>query len=113
MIRTLVLQWLAPEKLRGCGAILLNKQGARFVDELTTRDKVTAAIMEQEGKVAWVVLGAEGAEMFGEGTLGFYGSKKMVTKVGYSSWVTSVCLSDCLSWQSSLTVKDALHAVTL
>jgi hypothetical protein len=27
------------------------------------------------------VLGQEGAEEFGEGTLGFYASKKMVTKV--------------------------------
>lgn len=77
----LLLQWLAPEKLRGCGAILLNKQGSRFVDELTTRDKVTAAVMEQESQVAWLVLGSEGAETFGQGTLGFYGSKKMVTKV--------------------------------
>jgi aspartate oxidase len=45
-----VAQWLAPEKLRGCGAILLNSSGRRFVDELTTRDKVTAAIMQQ---VCW------------------------------------------------------------
>ena len=33
-------QFLAPEKLRGVGGILLNAQGRRFVDELTTRDKV-------------------------------------------------------------------------
>lgn len=36
-----VLQFLAPEKLRGVGGILLNAEGRRFVDELTTRDKVT------------------------------------------------------------------------
>lgn len=33
------LQFLAPEKLRGVGGILLNSSGRRFVDELTTRDK--------------------------------------------------------------------------
>lgn len=36
-----MLQFLAPEKLRGVGGILLNAEGRRFVDELTTRDKVT------------------------------------------------------------------------
>jgi hypothetical protein len=51
------------------------------VDELTTRDKVTAALMEQQGRVAWLLLGAEGSGMFGEGTLGFYGSKGLVNKV--------------------------------
>lgn len=73
---------MAPEKLRGCGAILLNSGGSRFVDELTTRDKVTAALMLQEGRMAWLLLGREGAEMFGESTLGFYGSKSLVKKVG-------------------------------
>ena len=47
LLLLLLLQWLAPEKLRGCGAILVNSKGQRFVDELTTRDKVTEAIMKQ------------------------------------------------------------------
>jgi hypothetical protein len=47
LLLLLLLQWLAPEKLRGCGAILVNSKGQRFVDELTTRDKVTDAIMKQ------------------------------------------------------------------
>lgn len=48
-LKCMCCQWLAPEKLRGCGAILLNSSGQRFVDELNTRDKVTEAIMEQVG----------------------------------------------------------------
>jgi succinate dehydrogenase/fumarate reductase flavoprotein subunit len=88
LLLVLLLQCLAPEKLRGCGAILLNSSGQRFVDELTTRDKVTAALMEQEGRVAWLVLGAEGSAMFGEGTLGFYGSKSLVKKVRHVLTVT-------------------------
>lgn len=78
---THTLQWLAPEKLRGCGALLLSPSGHRFVDELTTRDKVAAAIQGLPGQRCWLVLGQEGAAEFGEGTLGFYASKKMVTKV--------------------------------
>jgi hypothetical protein len=35
----------------------------------------------QAGKSAWLLLGAAGGAMFGEGTLGFYASKKMVIKV--------------------------------
>lgn len=36
-------QFLAPEKLRGVGGILLNRDGRRFVDELSTRNRVTKA----------------------------------------------------------------------
>jgi succinate dehydrogenase/fumarate reductase flavoprotein subunit len=45
-------QWLAPEELRGCGAILLNSSGQRFVDKLTTRDKVTAALIASAAAAA-------------------------------------------------------------
>lgn len=43
------------EAVRGNGAILVNKKGARFIDELATRDVVSAAILAQEGKVAYLV----------------------------------------------------------
>jgi hypothetical protein len=75
-------QFLAPEKLRGCGAVLLGADGRRFVDELTTRDVVAAAIKQQPGARAWLLLGPEGGRRFGEGTLAFYASKGLVTKVG-------------------------------
>lgn len=38
---------LYTEGLRGDGAILINKEGLRFIDELETRDVVSAAILEQ------------------------------------------------------------------
>lgn len=75
-------QFLAPEKLRGCGALLLDASGRRFVDELATRDVVAAAITAQPGRGAWLLLGSEGAALFGEATLGFYCSKGLVSKVG-------------------------------
>lgn len=46
---------LITEAVRGNGAILVNEKGARFTDEMLTRDKVSAAILEQEGKHAYLV----------------------------------------------------------
>jgi fumarate reductase flavoprotein subunit len=43
------------EAVRGNGAILVNKKGSRFIDELKTRDVVSAAILEQEGGIAYLV----------------------------------------------------------
>jgi len=39
-------KFLAPEAIRGCGAILLNAEGKRFVNELGRRDHVTAKMVE-------------------------------------------------------------------
>jgi flavocytochrome c len=39
-------KFLAPEALRGLGGVLINHEGKRFVNELDTRDKVTAAIFK-------------------------------------------------------------------
>ncbi len=43
------------EAVRGNGAILVNKSGRRFCNELSTRDVVSAAILAQEGKSAYLV----------------------------------------------------------
>lgn len=42
------------EAVRGNGAILINKDGNRFVNELFTRDVVSKAILEQKDKVAYL-----------------------------------------------------------
>ena len=47
---------LITEGLRGDGAILVNAEGKRFYDEVSTRDKVSAAIIEQPDKSAWLVV---------------------------------------------------------
>lgn len=47
---------LITEAVRGVGAIMVNHDGKRFYDELSTRDKVSAAILEQKGKTAWLIL---------------------------------------------------------
>lgn len=43
------------EGVRGNGAILVNKEGKRFTDELGTRDVVSAAILEQTDGQCYLV----------------------------------------------------------
>jgi len=43
------------EAVRGNGAILVSKEGSRFIDELATRDVVSAAVLAQTGKTAFLV----------------------------------------------------------
>ncbi|GAA6114554.1 flavocytochrome c [Apilactobacillus apinorum] len=51
--------FLIGEAIRGEGAILVNTDGNRFVNELDTRQKVTDAINEQDTKHAYLILDAE------------------------------------------------------
>ncbi len=46
---------LITEAVRGNGALLVNREGKRFVNELTTRDAASAAILAQTGKTAFLV----------------------------------------------------------
>ena len=47
---------LITEGLRGDGAILLNAEGQRFIDEVGTRDVVSAAEIAQPGGYAWLIV---------------------------------------------------------
>ena len=44
------------EGLRGDGAILINEEGQRFIDEVGTRDVVSAAEIAQTGSYSWLVV---------------------------------------------------------
>ncbi len=46
---------MVTEAVRGNGAILVNREGKRFVNEITTRDKAAAAILSQKGGSAFLV----------------------------------------------------------
>ncbi len=46
---------LITEAVRGNGAILINQEGDRFINEITTRDLVSAAILKQPGESAYLV----------------------------------------------------------
>ncbi|KAI9478426.1 MAG: FAD binding domain-containing protein [Benjaminiella poitrasii] len=91
-------KFLAPEALRAYGGVLLNGDGKRFIDELTLRDRVTAAIYSQTGTThnhadslmskvlpkdypaTYMVLTDDAVEDFGKSTLGFYASKGFFTQ---------------------------------
>ena len=98
------VKFLGPETLRGVGGILLNARGERFVNELATRDEVTAAIWRhcgsgssdggaggggggdadavRRGAVAYVVLTPAAVEAFGTAMFKFYhATKKFFTAV--------------------------------
>ena len=47
---------LITEGLRGDGAILVNQEGERFFDEVSTRDKVSNAEFAQTGGYAWLIV---------------------------------------------------------
>ncbi|MCH1929701.1 fumarate reductase flavoprotein subunit FccA [Shewanella sp. A25] len=43
------------EAVRGNGAIVVNREGKRFMNEITTRDKASAAILQQTGESAYLL----------------------------------------------------------
>ncbi|MDO3413030.1 flavocytochrome c [Saccharibacillus sp. CPCC 101409] len=47
--------YLIGEAVRGEGAILVNADGQRFVNEMDTRDNVTAAITKLDGRAAYLI----------------------------------------------------------
>ncbi len=53
---------LITEGLRGDGAILVNANGERFIDEVGTRDVVSAAEIAQPGSFSWLVVDSRMAE---------------------------------------------------
>ena len=53
---------LITEGLRGDGAILVNANGERFIDEVGTRDVVSAAEIAQPGSFSWLVVDNRMAE---------------------------------------------------
>ena len=46
---------LVSEKMRSLGAILVNQEGVRFCNDLSTRDAVSAAELEQTGGYAYII----------------------------------------------------------
>jgi flavocytochrome c len=105
-------KFLAPEALRGYGGILLNSDGQRFVNELSTRDVVSEAIFkncsnvvmkhydtkqekEIEKKIvrAWLIMNEEGAKGFDIGSINFYakvGNIKIIDGIEKVSELTDI-----------------------
>ncbi|GLC39923.1 hypothetical protein PLESTM_000967400 [Pleodorina starrii] len=73
-------KFLAPEKLRGVGGLLLDLEGSRFVDELARRDVVAGAMMGLPGRVGWMLLGRDAGTEYGAGALEFYCKRGLMVK---------------------------------
>ena len=70
---------LISESLRGDGAILLNKEGERFADEMGTRDAVSSAINDETDSTAFLVVDQK---MFDESNVvEGYVDRNLLTKV--------------------------------
>ncbi|KAF7727335.1 hypothetical protein EC973_007644 [Apophysomyces ossiformis] len=80
-------KFLAPEALRGYGAILMDTQGHRFANELARRDELTDIIFKHTKEVpmdppnsVFLVMTEEAVENFGRPTLEFYAKKGFFKK---------------------------------
>lgn len=83
-------KFLAPEALRGCGAILLGKDGKRFANELGRRDYLTQQILEHGWRydnkadtpiVAAMLLTDAVINKFSAPSAGFYKFKGLIVDV--------------------------------
>ncbi|XP_057302875.1 uncharacterized protein LOC130637037 isoform X1 [Hydractinia symbiolongicarpus] len=83
-------KFLAPEALRGCGALLLNVKGQRFANELGRRDYLSQEILNNcnsYGNIngnpisAAMLLTQKVIDRFGAHLAGFYIFKGLITKV--------------------------------
>lgn len=70
---------LAPEALRACGGILVNKMKQRFVDELQPRDVIVDAWPKDN--MVWIVLNQDAITKFGQEKFDFYMSKNIFKKI--------------------------------
>lgn len=102
-------KFLAPEAIRGSGAILFNTLGKRFVNELTTRDKCSQAILAQPNKFSYMWL-FEGAKAL-ESALAFYKQVGIVKAVQNVKQAAEYCHFDAPAVLDELN-KYAEHAAS-
>ena len=99
--------FLAPERLRGVGGVLVNTAGSRFANELGTRAALAAAVGKQEGGAAWLVLGGGAVEDYGAKAIEFYCSKGLMTPADDVETLAGVIGSPVQTLQATLAAHDA------
>ena len=84
---------LAGELMRGIGGLIMNKEGERFVNELTTRDVVSAKMLEEQkkssGEHIYLVIPSAIADQEIPTHLKFYTFKKLLRKTTLGSLFSS------------------------
>lgn len=98
---------LIAEGVRGGGAILVNGEGKRFFDEMSTRDKVSAAELAQPGGFAWVVFDQQVYNA--NKAVAKYDAAGLVKKGASVAELASVIAVDAATLQSTI---DAYNAIT-
>ncbi|KAJ1850277.1 hypothetical protein LPJ73_003522 [Coemansia sp. RSA 2703] len=116
---------LAAEALRGAGGLLLTARGQRFVDELATRDVVTAAITQAcstadsratypgtspDGAAAFLVLSQAAADAFGHGALAFYVKMHLLHRASDVSELASALRVPQAALDTTLRAYDQVRA---
>lgn len=102
---------LITEGLRGDGAILVNKEGVRFFDEVSTRDKVSAAENEQTDGMAWLIVDQKMYDasnvIQGYDTKGFMVSGDTAEELAEAMGVDPDTLAETIStWNSYVEAKE-------
>ncbi len=92
---------LITEGLRGDGAILVNKEGLRFFDEVSTRDKVSAAEFAQTDGVAYLIV--DQAMVDKSAVIAGYISKGMTTTgATYEELATATGITDPAAFAATM-----------
>ncbi len=92
---------LITEGLRGDGAILVNKEGKRFYDEVSTRDKVSAAENEQTDGVVWLIVDQK-----------MYDASKVIQGYDSKGWMVSGSNAEELAEQMGVDAATLSETIT-
>ncbi len=93
--------YMFTEGLRGDGAILVNQEGKRFTNELSTRDLVSADILKQTGGIAYLItneeMRAENAALKGYVEKGYAVEGETLEKLGAALGMDATALVETLT----------------
>ena len=91
---------LITEGLRGDGAILVNAEGKRFIDEVGTRDVVSAAEIAQTGSYSWLIV--DKAMLDASATIAGYVKKGFVKEGATYEELANVCGMDAANFAATM-----------
>ena len=91
---------LITEGLRGDGAILVNAEGKRFIDEVGTRDVVSAAEIAQTGSYSWLIV--DQAMLDASATIAGYVKKGFVKTGATYEELAAACEMDAANFAATM-----------
>ena len=102
---------LITEGLRGDGAVLVNAEGKRFIDEVGTRDVVSAAEIAQTGSYSWLIVDQamldKSSVIAGYVKKGFVFSGETYEELGAAIGVDGAALTETMNtWNGYVEAKN-------